>query len=394
METNPSSPSQRPALGTPSNPAITNKTVEDPIISLRNEQIAVTNSAKIKDSMQEKPRRQRKTQDSEQQIQLKRQHRALKKSQTQQEYLQKQSLSIEEKGYEEFKKKEFDIAKFHGTVSLNKEQLRSHYNKALQRQKLHEKLDEEEKHEIRLELEKLLFTNPKLKTDLTLEEQRFYKAFNPHLSEEQIDSKSSETSLLDDEISPLYKLNFRPPREEPHSPTDCLPIQMDTIYDSDAYNSDNGLWDNNFEEFYRTDLRAQFYEEQPIFHAAKIKDSMNENPNRPKKQRNIIKATEPDAIFDFTKFFYLTTEKETAFIVNRTCKASFNSIPSIRYPNYKVHPSLMDNKIELSHTVNTSVFAKSTVYVPSQTTASEHQEENGFETTQRMIRELFNQLNH
>ena len=116
---------------------------------------------------------------------------------------------------------------------------------------------------------------------------------------------------------------------------------------------------------------SQFYEQQPIFHAAKIKDSMNENPNRPKKQRNIIKATEPEAISDFTKFFYLTTEKETAFMVNRTCKASFNSIPSIRYLNYKVHPSPTDDKTELSLTDNTSVLAKSTVY--AQTT---HQSKN------------------
>ena len=144
METNSSSPSQRPAPGTPSKPEIITKTAEDPIISLISEQKAMTISAKTKDSIQEKPRRQRKTQDTEQQIQLKRQQRALKKSQTQQEYLRKQSLSIEEKGYEEFKKKEFDIAKFHGTDPLNEEQLRSHYNKALQRQKLHEKLDEEE----------------------------------------------------------------------------------------------------------------------------------------------------------------------------------------------------------------------------------------------------------
>ena len=58
-------------------------------------------------------------------------------------------------------------------------------------------------------------------------------------------------------------------------------------------------------------------------------------------------------------------------MVNRTCKASFNSIPSIRYLNYKVHPSPTDDKTELSLTDNTSVLAKSTVY--AQTT---HQTKN------------------
>ena len=110
---------------------------------------------------------------------------------------------------------------------------------------------------------------------------------------------------------------------------------------------------------------SQFYEQQPIFHAAKIKDSIHEIPNRPKKQRNIIKATEPDAISDLTKFFYFTTEKETASIVNRTCKAPFNSIPSIQYHNYKVHSSPTDDKTEPSLTDNTSVLAKSTVYAPT-----------------------------
>ena len=277
METNSSSPSQRPAPGTPSKPAIITKTVDDPIISLISEQKAMTISAKIK------------TQDTEQQIQLKREQRALKKSQAQHEYLRIQSLPIEEKSFEEFKKKHFDIAKFHGTDALNEEQLRIHHNKALQRQKQHEQVDEKEKHEIRQELEKLLLTNPKLETDLNLEEQRFYyKIFNHHLSEEQIELKSSEemlaflgnkieaskktelsseTSLSDDEISPLDKLNFRPPREEPHSPTDYLPTQMDTIYDSDECNSENDLCDYDTDESYISDLMisTQQSAERPIY---------------------------------------------------------------------------------------------------------------------------------
>jgi hypothetical protein len=58
-------------------------------------------------------------------------------------------------------------------------------------------------------------------------------------------------------------------------------------------------------------------------------------------------------------------------MVNRTCKASFNSIPSLCYLNYKVHPSPTDDKTELSLTDNTSVLAKLTVY--AQTT---HQTKN------------------
>ena len=66
-----------------------------------------------------------KTQDTEQQIQLKREHCALKKSQAQQEYLCIQ----------------FDIAKFLRTYPLNEEQLRRHYKKVLPKQRLHEQLD-------------------------------------------------------------------------------------------------------------------------------------------------------------------------------------------------------------------------------------------------------------
>ena len=96
-------------------------------------------------SHQKNPRN--KTQDTEQQIQLKREQHTLKKSQAQQEYLCIQ----------------FDIAKFLRTDSLNEEQLRRHYKKALPKQRLHEQLDKKEKDEIWLELEKVLFTNPKLK---------------------------------------------------------------------------------------------------------------------------------------------------------------------------------------------------------------------------------------
>ena len=52
-------------------------------------------------------------------------------------------------------------------------------------------------------------------------------------------------------------------------------------------------------------------------------------------------------------------------MVNKTCKASFNSIPSIQYLNYKVHFSPTDDKTEPSLTDNTSVLAKSTVYAPT-----------------------------
>ena len=97
----------------------------------------------------------KKTQDTEQQIQLKKEQHALKKSQAQQEYLCIQSLPFEEKSYKEFKEREFDIAKFHGTDPLNEEQLRRHYKKASQKQRLHKQLDKKEKDKIWLELEKL-----------------------------------------------------------------------------------------------------------------------------------------------------------------------------------------------------------------------------------------------
>ena len=42
----------------------------------------------------------------------------------------------------------------------------------------------------------MLLTDPKLKKDLNIEEQRFYyKAFNHHLSNDEIESKSSEEML-------------------------------------------------------------------------------------------------------------------------------------------------------------------------------------------------------
>ena len=379
METNSSSPSQRPAPGTPSKPAIITKTVDDPIISLISEQKAMTISAKIKDSKQEKPRRQRKTQDTEQQIQLKRQQRALKKSQTQQEYLRKQSLSIEEKGYEEFKKKEFDIAKFHGTDPLNEEQLRIHYNKALQRQKFQEKLDEKEIHKIRQELEKLLLTNPKLKTDLTLEEQRFYyKAFNQHLSEEQIDSKSSqeiltflgkkieaskttdlesENSLSDDEISPLDKLNFRLPREERNSPTTYRPIQADSIYDSDEPYSEIDQWDyDNIEEFCRSDPTEPVQENLKVTQSSHRREEMvlafptiakpikftvgpntQENPevndNTVDELRNMCNDTDKAYRSDLTKSIQGRTEHPIYLLPTEICKLHFHYYPS-DYPNY------------------------------------------------------------
>ena len=66
-----------------------------------------------------------------------------------------------------------------------------------------------------------------------------------------------------------------------------------------------------------------------------IKDSTQENP---KIQRKIIKPIQPEAIFNFTKFFYLATEKETASAVQKTEKTLFTSIPSIRFLSYEKHP--------------------------------------------------------
>ena len=60
-----------------------------------------------------------------------------------------------------------------------------------------QKAEEKQNQEIRQQLETLLLSNPKLKTDLNLNEQRFYyKALNPHLTKAQIDSKSSEEMLV------------------------------------------------------------------------------------------------------------------------------------------------------------------------------------------------------
>ena len=59
-----------------------------------------------------------------------------------------------------------------------------------------------------------------------------------------------------------------------------------------------------------------------------LKDSMQQ---KPKSQKKIIKASEPQAIFNFTKFFYISTSKETAFTGYKTQKPSFSSVPTIRY---------------------------------------------------------------
>ena len=58
-------------------------------------------------------------------------------------------------------------------------------------------LPENANNELRQKLEQLLLSNPTLKTDLNLKEQRFYyKALNRHLTNQQIESKSSEEMLV------------------------------------------------------------------------------------------------------------------------------------------------------------------------------------------------------
>ena len=134
--------------------------------------------------------------DSPDQIKLKREQRAHKNSQAIQETLRVQSLTPEEKFYEEFRKFQIDIAKFHGTPLQSEELLRKQSQEAFERQKLQELEDEQERNEVRQELLEILLTDPKLRKDLNIEEQRFYyKAFNHHLSNDEIESKSSEEML-------------------------------------------------------------------------------------------------------------------------------------------------------------------------------------------------------
>ena len=61
---------------------------------------------------------------------------------------------------------------------------------------------------------------------------------------------------------------------------------------------------------------------------AVIKDSMQQHP---KSQKKIIKAIEPEAIFNFTKLVYISTNKETAFTSFTPHTTAFSSIPSRRY---------------------------------------------------------------
>ena len=134
--------------------------------------------------------------DSPDQIKLKREQRAHKNSQAIQETLRVQSLTPEEKFYEKFRKFQIDIAKFHGTPLQSEELLRKQSQEAFERQKLQELEDEQERNEVRQELLEILLTDPKLRKDLNIEEQRFYyKAFNHHLSNDEIESKSSEEML-------------------------------------------------------------------------------------------------------------------------------------------------------------------------------------------------------
>ena len=82
-----------------------------------------------------------------------------------------------------------------------------------------QKAEEKQNQEIRQQLETLLLSNPKLKTDLNLNEQRFYyKALNPHLTKAQIDSKSSEEMLvfLGNKIkdSKTTEINFQNPNSQ------------------------------------------------------------------------------------------------------------------------------------------------------------------------------------
>ena len=97
---------------------------------------------------------------------------------------------------------------------------------------------------------------------------------------------------------------------------------------------------------------SQINEQKTASIKAIIKDSMQQNP---KILRNIFKATQPEAIFDFTKFFYFQNEKEKAMPAYKspTYTTAFISIPSIRYLNYKLHSLPKDDISKLSLTENT-----------------------------------------
>ena len=66
---------------------------------------------------------------------------------------------------------------------------------ALERQKAQELEDKEECKEAWQKLQQILLTDPKLKEDIIVEDRFCYKAFNHHLSEDEIDSKSSDEML-------------------------------------------------------------------------------------------------------------------------------------------------------------------------------------------------------
>ena len=79
---------------------------------------------------------------------------------------------------------------------------------------------------------------------------------------------------------------------------------------------------------------SQTKEQQAASIAAVIKDSMQDQ-EKPSKKRMIIKSTEPEAIFDFTKFFYFSAEKEKAIPdFTKHTSVDFKNIPTIRFLSF------------------------------------------------------------
>ena len=79
---------------------------------------------------------------------------------------------------------------------------------------------------------------------------------------------------------------------------------------------------------------SQTKEQQAASIAAVIKDSMQDQ-EKPRKKRMIIKSTEPEAIFDFTKFFYFSAEKEKAIPdFTKHTSVDFKNIPTIRFLSF------------------------------------------------------------
>ena len=79
---------------------------------------------------------------------------------------------------------------------------------------------------------------------------------------------------------------------------------------------------------------SQTKEQQAASITAVIKDSMQDQ-EKPRKKRMIIKSTEPEAIFDFTKFFYFSAEKEKAIPdFTKHTSVDFKNIPTIRFLSF------------------------------------------------------------